>query len=263
MVPVTVISTQTALLKKIYYTPGEVGSFSGVNPLFQMAKKHSKTLNRKQVTAWLSDQDAYTLHKPAQIRFKRKKTIVSDVDMQWQADLVDRHQFSKHNRGFKYILTAIDILSKRAWALGLKDKTSGEVSKAFKAIFSEGRVPQKLQTDRGKEFLNKPLSRLLKWHGVHHFVTNNEVKAGVVERFNRTLKTRMRRYFTAHNTFHYINVLPDFIKSYNQSFHRTVRTRPADVNPSNSLKVWKTVYGDGFKIKLVVAPFRKGDHVSI
>ncbi|CAM5102123.1 unnamed protein product [Natator depressus] len=196
---------QAALLKKIYYTPGEVGSFGRLNPLFQVAKKHSKTVNRRQVTAWLSDQDAYTLHKPARIRFKRNKTVVSDVDAQWQADLVDMHQFSKQNSNFKYILTVVDILSKYAWALGLRDKTSGEVCKAFKAIFSEGRVPQKLQTDRGKEFLNKPLSRLLKRHGIHHFVTNNEVKAGVVERFNRTLKTRMWRYFTAHNTFRYID----------------------------------------------------------
>ncbi|CAM5089283.1 unnamed protein product [Eretmochelys imbricata] len=263
MVPVTVMSPQAALLKKIYYTPGEVGSFGGVNPLFQVAKKHSKTLNRRQVTAWLSDQDAYTLHKPARIHFKRNKTIVSDVDAQWQADLVDMHQFSKKNSNFKYILTVVDILSKYAWALGLRDKMSGEVSKAFKAIFSEGRVPQKLQTDWGKEFLNKPLSRLLKRYGIHHFVTNNEVKAGVVERFNRTLKTRMWRYFTANNTFRYIDVLPDFIKSYNQSFHRTIHTRPTDVNPSNSLKVWKMVYGDGFKIKPVVAPFRKGNHVRL
>ncbi|KAH1166328.1 hypothetical protein KIL84_015500 [Mauremys mutica] len=91
------------------------------------------------------------------------------------------HRFSKCNIGFKSILTVIDILSKSAWALGLKDQTRGEVSKAFKAIFSKSRIPQKLQTDRGKEFLNKPLSRLLKRHGVHQFVTNKEVKAGVVE----------------------------------------------------------------------------------
>ncbi|XP_075775628.1 uncharacterized protein LOC142826578 [Pelodiscus sinensis] len=260
---ITVMSTQIALLEKIHYTPREAGSFGGVNPLFQAVKKHSKTLNRRQVTSWLSDQDAYSLHKPARIHFKRDKTIVSDVDAQWQADLVDMHWFSKRNSGFKYILTVIDILSKYAWALGLKDKTGKEVAKAFKAIFSEGRVPQKLQTARGKEFLNKPLSGLLKRHGVHHFVTNNEVKAGVVERFNRTLKSRMWRYFTAHNTFRYIDILSEFIKSYSWSFHRTIRTRPADVNPANSLKVWKSVYGDDVKIKQAVVPFRKGDHVRL
>lgn len=58
-------------------------------------------------------------------------------------------------------------------------------------------------------------------------------------------------------------MLSDFIKSDNRSFHRTIRTRPADVNSSHSLKIWKTVYRDGFKIKPVVAPFRKGNHVRL
>ena len=235
-----------------------------MNPLFQEAKKQSKTLSRREVTKWLSDQGAYTLHKPARIHFKRNKTIVSDVDAQWQADLVDMKQFSKYNKGYKYILTVIDILSKYAWARVLKDKTGKQVACAFKAIFThDGRVPVKIQTDKGREFLNKDVNCLFKKYGVHHFVTNNEVKAGVVEWFNRTLKTKMWRYFTANNTFTYIDVLPQLLKSYNHSYHRTIKTRPVDVNQSNSLAVWRTVYVQGIKTKPEVPLFRKGDHVRI
>ena len=146
------MSTLEAILKEVYYSPGEAGSFGGVNMLFEATKRHNKVLNRRRVAAWLSDQDSYTLHKPARRRFKRNKTVVSDIDAQWQADLVNMQQFSKQNGGVNLILTAIDILSKYAWALGLKDKSGCEIAQAFKTVFTESHVPQKLQTDRGKNF---------------------------------------------------------------------------------------------------------------
>lgn len=252
-----------SVLEKIYYNPGEAGSFGGVEPLFREASKRWKTLTRKNVKEWLVDQEAYTLHKSARVRFKRNKIIVADVDDQWQADLTDMQQLSKYNSGYKYILTAIDVFSRHAWAVALKDKTGAEVFKAFKEIFSGGRVPHKLQTDRGKEFLNKKLSGLLKEQGVHHFVTNNEVKAAVIERFHRTLKSRMWRYFTANNTYRYIDVLPELVKSYNHSFHRTIQARPVDVNSANSLKIWRRVYGSHIRQKEASTLFRKGDHVRV
>ena len=257
---------QDAVLRKIYYTPCEAGSFGGVTPLFQAAKKQCKTLTQNNVTTWLSEQDAYTLHKPARVHFKRNKTIVSGLDAQWQADLVDMQQFSKHNDGCKYILTVVDVLSKYAWAMVLKDKTGGSVSKAFKHIFKKGRIPAKLQTDSGKEFLNQSVSSMLKQHGVHHFFTHNEVKAAIVEHFNRTLKTKMWRYFTANNTFRFVDVLPLLVQSYNHSFHRTIKARPVDVNSANAQAVWKTVYGDYVwtNEKQGLSPFfRKGDHVRV
>ena len=215
---------------------------------------------------WLADQDAYALHKTARVHFKRNKVIVGDIDDQWQADLVDMQQYSNYNAGYKYILTVIDILSKYAWAVALKGKSGSQVSKAFKNIFKkDGRVPRKLQTDRGKEFLNKKLAAVLKKRGVYHFITNNEVKASVVERFNRTLKTKMWRYFTSNNTFKYRDVLADLIKSYNHSYHRIIQTRPVDVKPSNALAVWRRVYGSALKAppKEVTHLFMKGDHVRV
>ena len=98
---------------------------------------------------------------------------------------------SRWNRGYKYLLTCIDILSKYAWVVPLKTKTGPELVKAFAKIFQQGRKPDKLQTDAGTEFKNKTFQTFLKQHHVHHFVTYNETKAQVVERFNRTLKQIM------------------------------------------------------------------------
>ena len=90
--------------------------------------------------------------------------------------------------------------------------------------------PTTLQTDKGSEFLNRPLQRLLKEYGVHHFATHNEeTKASIVERFNRSLKTRMWRYFTKKQTIRYVDALQDFVRSSNDSYHRSIGMAPSAV----------------------------------
>ena len=155
------------------------------------------------------------------------------VDNQWQSDLVDMSHLSKFNQGYNYILTTIDIFSKYAWAVPLKNKTGQALVEAYRQIFSLGRVPQKLQTDKGTEFINRGVQALLKEYDVKFFTTNNETKASVVERFNRTLKTKMWKYFTSQNTHRYIDILPDLMEAYNNSFHRSIKTKPSQVSREN------------------------------
>ena len=137
----------------------------------------------QDVERWLSEQDTYTLHKPVRRRFKRRCVVVGGPNQQWQADLVDMSRLKKVNDGTTFILTVIDVFSKLAWCVPLKNKSA-----AFTQLLSNG-APNTLQTDKGTEFLNRSLQKLLKEHGVHHFATHNEeTKASIVERFNRTLK---------------------------------------------------------------------------
>ena len=70
--------------------------------------------------------------------------------------------YTKANQGYCYILTVIDIFSKYAWALPLKQKTGGVMVKAFTTIFGLGRKPIKLNTDQGTEFENKSLQAFFK-----------------------------------------------------------------------------------------------------
>ena len=81
--------------------------------------------------------------------------VVNGKDEQWQADLVDVQCISESNDGYKHILTCIDVLSKYAWAIPLKNKSGTSLVNAFKQIFESGRKPEKLQTDKGSEFTNK------------------------------------------------------------------------------------------------------------
>ena len=82
----------------------------------------------------------------------------------------------------------LDLLSKYAWVQPLKAKTGVALVKAFDKILRQGRKPNRLQTDRGKEFYNRTFQRWVKKHGIDNFFTAGDAKAAVAELFNRTLK---------------------------------------------------------------------------
>ena len=134
------------------------------------------------------------LHKPALKKFRKRRVIVTGIDKIWAADLVDMQAFSKDNDGVRYWLTVIDVFSKYGWMLPLKTKTVVEVASALKVIFKE-RKPLLLWTDRGREFFNRQVESL-----VELYTTENEEKSSVVERWNKTMKERIFKYFTANNT---------------------------------------------------------------
>ena len=156
----------------------------------------------------------------------------------WQADLVHIDHLSEQNDGNHYLLNVIDVFSKYAWAIPLQRKDTKNVSDAFDEIFAAGRKPVKLQTDKGKEFVNASLQKKLKDEGVQFYVGQNEdIKASVVERFNRTLKTKLWKYFTHRDTLRYVDVLADMIASYNDTYHRTIGRPPSSVNRTNEVDV--------------------------
>jgi hypothetical protein len=110
-------------------------------------------------------------------------------------------------------------------------KAVGKVLAQFKERFD--RYPKAAQFDDGKEFYNVGVKTLLKDHDVHYFSTRTFRKAALIERFDRTLKTRMWKYFTENNMKVWVDVLPAFVKSYNNSTHSTIGMKPADVNEEN------------------------------
>ena len=250
-------------LASIYLDPSQPASFGGLDAVYRAVKEKAKNkISRKQVRDWLSQQDVYTLHKPARRRYKRSRVIVPGIDAQFQADLVDLQNLSRYNKGYKYLLTCIDIFSKYAWVLPLKSKQGQELVKAFQKILSTGRKPSKLQTDLGTEFLNRVFQTYLRDNNIDFFTVNSGLKASVVECFNRTFKNKMYKYFTAKNTLTYINVLPQLVSSYNNTYHRSIKMKPSEVTKANETKVWDTLYGNDVE-KRVRFKFQVGDRVRI
>ena len=128
--------------------------------------------------------------------------------------------FSKDNKVIKYLLTVIDVFSKFVWIVPLKRKTGKQVAHAFSRLLKERR-PCKAWIDSGKEVYNKDVQKLLEL-----FSTENEEKSCVIEKFYRTIKGPIFKYFSANNTRKYIDVLDLLVDQYNNTNHSSIKTTP-------------------------------------
>ena len=227
-------------LSASYVDPTEPGSLGGVAK-FAKAHKIPVSKAKKELQRVLS----YTLHKPRRRRFKTLPTLVFKINEQFVMDLVDLQKLAKYNKGYKYLLTVIDVLSKFAWVEPLKSKSATAMVEALQRLWARlgDRLPEKVQTDSGGEFYNAKVQAFFKKQGVNHFSTHGDPHGSVVEQWNRTLKTNMFRYFTAHNTLKYIDVLPALVKTYNYTFDRSIQEKPVNVNLSNEKEIWYCLYG--------------------
>ncbi|GFW01826.1 uncharacterized transposon-derived protein F54H12.3 [Trichonephila clavipes] len=132
--------------KNIYRVPEHAGSFGGIDAVHRSLKGK---VSRKDIKNCLQTKESYTLHKPVRKKIDTNGVIVGRINQQFQADLVDMQSLSSFNDGYKYLLTCIDVLSKYAWAMPLKNKKSESIVSAFKKIFSE-RIPKNYKQMLGK-----------------------------------------------------------------------------------------------------------------
>ena len=166
--------------------------------------------------------------------------------------------FSKFNRGVKYLLAVTDVFSKYGWLIPLKDKTGKSVASALKTIFEE-RKPEKMWVDKGKEFYNKDVKDLIELYS-----TENEEKSSVVERWIRTMKEKMWKYFTANSTNVYLNQLLNLVKEYNNTRHSSIKMTPVKASKKeNELTVWRNLYPEHLEIRDINPKFSVGDKVRI
>ena len=133
--------------------------------------------------------------------------------------------YSKINKGHKYILTCIDVFSRFARAVPVKNKNSKDMSNAMKTILKDSQ-PKHIQTDLGKEFYNSSVKAILNKYNINHYSVFSQYKAALVERFNRTLRSKLAKYFIYRGNKVWIHVLQKLIHSYNYSPHRGLNGNP-------------------------------------
>ena len=195
----------------------------------------------RQIKEYVNDQFTTQVHKqPPRVSFV---TMASGVGEWAQADLLDVRLYNPHdNKGVKYLLTFIDIYSRYAKVVGMKQKTDVESKIAWETILSDEDylgigpiIPKKLVTDQGKEFENKLVQDYMKKKGVDLIAVPPEDHPGgataVVERFNRTIRDKIVKFLTSHkgDTRNYIDSLPELVASYNKSVNRGINAEPLKV----------------------------------
>lgn len=234
-----------AYLESIYTDPAHPASYTSAEKLYKWIKKYGRrSIALSKIKDWLKGVEAHTLHVGVRRHFQRNRVVVSQMDELWHSDLMDMSNVSNVNDGISYVLVCIDVFSRYLWVSPLKSKRGVDTSQAFQKIFSLGRKPLRVKTDKGTEFTNKVVQHMFKERGIIHNVTQNEVKANYSERVIKTLKSRIHKYFTHNQTYKYIRKLNDFVDSYNNTYHRTIRMAPTDVNAGNESQVWFEQYAE-------------------
>ncbi|KAL4131679.1 hypothetical protein QTP88_008958 [Uroleucon formosanum] len=207
---------------------------------------------------------AKELHKPVRKKFPKRRIFTKGIDDLWAADLVIMRNYSDENKGYSYIITVIDTFSKFSWALELKKKDGINVSEAFEKIIKQAisqnhQAPKLLHADKGLEFENKHFKKVLQKYGIKMYHTQNEEKSSIIERFNRTLNSKMRLHFEVTNSKKWIKILKSLIYEYNfKDIHRSIGMRPCEVNKSNEDVVFHKLFSTKNKTKLKIK-FSVGD----
>jgi transposase InsO family protein len=234
-------------LNEIYTSVGKTGALSSSPSRLskELKKRYNINVTLSQIKSWLAGKVSHSLHKNVRINFKRNPIFAPDIDYQWQGDLMFLNELSRFNKGFKIALVMIDIVSRYAWGVLMKNKTGISTTEAFTNLLKQSspRQPIKLQTDKGTEFLNSHFQSLLKKRNIKFFTTYSDNKAAVAERFIQTLKKMIYKYLAENNTNVYINKFQDIINTYNNTPHSKTKYAPAEVSRSNQADVMKNLYG--------------------
>ena len=170
------------------------------------------------------------------------------------SSLADMQSLSKKNKGIKYLLCAIDLFSKYAFVIPLKDKKGISVVNAFNKIIKQSnRKPNKIWGNQGSEFYNRVFKKWLSDNDIIMYSTYNKSKSVIVERFIRTLKNKLYKHMTASGKNVYYDVLDDAVNEYNNTKHNAIKMKPIDLGDN------KRVYIDEHNEK--DSRFKVGDRV--
>lgn len=264
------ISWENAL-KSIYTSVGHSGAFSSSPKVLQRELSRRFKISNvsvDQISNWLNEQYSHSLHKRAEIHFKRNPIIASDIDNQWQGDLLFLDDLKHHNKGYKMALIVIDVVSRYMWGELMKNKSASSTTEAFDKILKRAhpRKPIKLQTDKGTEFLNKSFQTYLKDRDIIFFTTFSDTKAAIAERSIQTLKKLLYKYMDEMNTKEYHSVFQKVIDTYNSTVHSAIKMPPADVSKDNVGAVLTNLYGFLWEADLLKTRrplFRINDYVRV
>lgn len=214
-------------LHTMYY---DQKNFFGRDRLFQLAKSLGMTVSRRQIMEWLAEQELYQLFKRVYQTQNVQRTLLTKPNKQIGIDLVDMQ--NKQYKGYQYILTAIDLFSKKAYAEPMKNKTDAETVRCMKTIMKRiGTSISSIRSDNGSEFTNKRFVELLKKEKIKQVLSlpYKPQSNGQVERFNGVLKKLINQELKYTNSYDWPSILQQLVENYNNTVHNTTKKTPNEI----------------------------------
>ena len=176
--------------------------------------------------------------------YETNKTMIKSIDDTWSSDLLDMNDYgSKNNRAYRYILVVVDNFSKFCWTIPLKNKFSQSITDAFSEIIkSSNRKPNLLETDDGKEYVNKIFNEFLNNNKIKRYSRYTDKGAVFAERFNKTVRNLLKKPVFLAGEASWINELPSVVKQYNNTIHHSIKMTPNQASKkSNERKVYSNL----------------------
>ena len=208
---------------------------------------------------YLETQAVYGLHKNRRIFFKRNPFYSPSPGYIFGIDLIDYTAFKNENDNHRYILFGVDIFSKMTYGEKLLKKDTDSVLTAFKKMLKNiHHKPNMVTADLGLEFSNKKFLNFLKEKKIYFYTLQGESHGGVIERNLQTIKSKIARFWRNKGSHNWTGILPSIIDSHNNTWHRSIKMAPIEVELWNSDSVHDTLYKKMAKIK---GKFKVGDLV--
>jgi len=252
---VTLTRRDKRILRRAYFDPSHPGAFSSPDKLYRAINGR---ISRGKIKKYLQGKESYTVLNQAKRKFKKLKVVSPFINYLWDLDTAamtfyvkgkkEKQSFQQQNRGFKYFLVAIDVFSKFLWTYPLKTLKANEMTPILRQLLNI-KKPDFIRTDRGSEFKNAQVQALLRRANVGHILTLNETKANFAERVIRTIKDKIGKYLEEEESHEWIDVLPKITKSYNKTYHRSIKKAPSEVRKADEIAIWKMTYENIKKIK--------------
>ena len=263
------------LIKKYY----EEYNFPKVDKLYKVMKLDGNDINKKDIQKFLDEQIENQLLK--QVKKETTKKLGSihafSENQTWQVDIFFMTKYKKQNNGFSYILCAVDVFTRKAYAVGMKSKNADDCISAFKSIVSTAGVPFVITTDTDSTLTGNLFQEYLSNNNIAHNVVilNDHQSLGIIDRFARTLKSILNAYFIRNDDTNWIRILDKVIKQYNNTPHKSLNDiKPNDVDKNNDIilgiNLWKSKQnktisdldvGDNVRLK-ISGVFKKGTEPS-
>lgn len=226
------------ILKEIYNNPETMKN--GRDSFYNIVRQ-KYYISKSYCFDFLKKQENYQLHLKQPKEKILRPSNETQINSRWAMDFIDMQKYDcPRNRKKKWILTVIDIFSKKAFATALYAKTAILTAEALENIiqnnFNEiGSYPKIIQSDNGKEFKNNEVKELMKNINIKFINTPTYMPQAnaSIERFNRTLKNLIAQNFTKNNNILWVDDLPLLISNYNNSYHSTIKDIPNRIHDGN------------------------------
>ena len=252
---VTLTRRDKRIFRRAYFNPSHPGAFTSPDKLYRALNRR---ISHGKVKKFLQSQESHTVLSQVKRKFKKLKVVSPFINYLWDLDTAamtfyvkgknEKQSFHQQNRGFKYFLVAIDVFSKFLWTYPLKTLKATEMTAVLRQLLNI-KKPDFIRTDRGSEFKNARVQALLRRENVGHILTLNETKANFAERVIRTIKDKIGKYLEEQESHEWVDVLPKITKSYNKTYHRSIKKAPSEVRKADEIAIWKMTYENIKKIK--------------